>query len=131
MNILPRSAFLLMLAALLSGCLFNEPIFKDGLGEAVFRDGLAKADPSLAGVWACQAGKDAYIEKPISHNIYEGRQVVAAALAAAPHPDAVPYAIDPVHTRIAIAVDHAGFSKAIGTGSGTTGTLSLLPGAGL
>lgn len=56
MNILPRSAFLLMLAALLSGCLFNEPIFKDGLGEAVFRDGLAKADPSLAGVWATDDG---------------------------------------------------------------------------
>ena len=34
---------------------------------------------SLAAVWACQAGKDVYVEKPISHNIYEGRQVVAAA----------------------------------------------------
>ena len=34
---------------------------------------------SLAAVWACQAGKDVYVEKPMSHNIYEGRQVVAAA----------------------------------------------------
>ncbi len=34
---------------------------------------------SLASVWACQAGKDVYVEKPMSHNIYEGRQVVAAA----------------------------------------------------
>lgn len=34
---------------------------------------------SLATVWACQAGKDVYVEKPLSHNIYEGRQVVAAA----------------------------------------------------
>ena len=34
---------------------------------------------SLAGIWACQAGKDAYVEKPFSHNIYEGRQLVAAA----------------------------------------------------
>ena len=34
---------------------------------------------SLAAVWACQAGKDVYVEKPLSHNIYEGRQVVAAA----------------------------------------------------
>jgi predicted dehydrogenase len=34
---------------------------------------------SLIGIWACQAGKDAYIEKPISHNIFEGRQLVAAA----------------------------------------------------
>lgn len=46
-----------------------------------------------------------------------------------PHPDAVAYALDPVHTRIAIAVDHAGFSKAIGTVSGTTGTLHLVPGS--
>ncbi len=34
---------------------------------------------SLAGVWACQAGKDVYVEKPLSHNIYEGRQLVEAA----------------------------------------------------
>ncbi|MDP3073490.1 MAG: Gfo/Idh/MocA family oxidoreductase [Opitutaceae bacterium] len=34
---------------------------------------------SLAAIWACQAGKDVYVEKPISHNIFEGRQVVAAA----------------------------------------------------
>jgi predicted dehydrogenase len=34
---------------------------------------------SLAAVWACQAGKDVYVEKPMSHSIYEGRQVVAAA----------------------------------------------------
>ena len=34
---------------------------------------------SLMGVWACQVGKDVYIEKPVSHNIWEGRQVVKAA----------------------------------------------------
>ena len=34
---------------------------------------------SLAAVWACQAGKDVYVEKPLSHNVYEGRQLVAAA----------------------------------------------------
>src|SRR2546426_5068097 len=34
---------------------------------------------SLIGIWACQAGKDAYIEKPISHNVWEGRQLVKAA----------------------------------------------------
>jgi predicted dehydrogenase len=34
---------------------------------------------ALAGIWACQAGKDVYVEKPISHNIWEGRQLVAAA----------------------------------------------------
>jgi predicted dehydrogenase len=34
---------------------------------------------SLATIWACQAGKDVYVEKPLSHNIWEGRQLVAAA----------------------------------------------------
>jgi predicted dehydrogenase len=34
---------------------------------------------SLLGVWACQAGKDVYVEKPVSHNIWEGRQFVRAA----------------------------------------------------
>ncbi|MES1194660.1 MAG: Gfo/Idh/MocA family oxidoreductase, partial [Opitutus sp.] len=34
---------------------------------------------SLAGIWACAAGKDVYVEKPVSHNIWEGRQLVAAA----------------------------------------------------
>ncbi len=34
---------------------------------------------SLAAIWACQAGKDVYVEKPMSHNIFEGRQVVEAA----------------------------------------------------
>jgi len=33
---------------------------------------------SLMGIWACQAGKDAYIEKPCSHNLWEGRQLVRA-----------------------------------------------------
>jgi predicted dehydrogenase len=34
---------------------------------------------SLMGIWACQAGKDVYVEKPISHNVWEGRQLAAAA----------------------------------------------------
>jgi len=34
---------------------------------------------SLAATWACQAGKDVYVEKPMSHSVYEGQQVVAAA----------------------------------------------------
>lgn len=33
---------------------------------------------SLATIWACQAGKDVYVEKPASHNIYEGRKMVEA-----------------------------------------------------
>jgi predicted dehydrogenase len=34
---------------------------------------------SLVTVWACQAGKDVYIEKPASHEIWEGRKMVDAA----------------------------------------------------
>ena len=35
---------------------------------------------SLITVWACQAGKDVYVEKPISHNVFEGRKCVEAML---------------------------------------------------
>lgn len=34
---------------------------------------------ALATIWACQAGKDVYVEKPGSHNIWEGRRMVEAA----------------------------------------------------
>jgi predicted dehydrogenase len=34
---------------------------------------------SLATVWCCQAGKDVYVEKPQSHNCWEGRKAVEAA----------------------------------------------------
>jgi len=34
---------------------------------------------SLCTIWACQAGKDVYVEKPLSHDVFEGRQVVEAA----------------------------------------------------
>jgi predicted dehydrogenase len=46
-------------------------------------DAVVVATPNhwhaLAAVWACQAGKDVYVEKPLAYNIGEGRQVVAAA----------------------------------------------------
>jgi predicted dehydrogenase len=34
---------------------------------------------ALMMIWACQAGKDVYVEKPISHNIVEGRRMIDAA----------------------------------------------------
>src|SRR5512132_519061 len=34
---------------------------------------------SLMTIWACQAGKDVYVEKPCTHNIFEGKQLVAAS----------------------------------------------------
>jgi predicted dehydrogenase len=46
-------------------------------------DAVSTATPnhwhSLIVVWACQAGKDVYVEKPVSHNVWEGSQAVAAA----------------------------------------------------
>ena len=34
---------------------------------------------ALATIWAVQAGKDVFVEKPASHNVWEGRQMVEAA----------------------------------------------------
>ncbi|MEO8126870.1 MAG: Gfo/Idh/MocA family oxidoreductase, partial [Bryobacteraceae bacterium] len=34
---------------------------------------------SLATIWACQAGKDVYVEKPACHNVFEGKMMVEAA----------------------------------------------------
>jgi predicted dehydrogenase len=34
---------------------------------------------ALATIWACQAGKDVYVEKPGSHNLFEGRKMIEAA----------------------------------------------------
>jgi len=46
-------------------------------------DAVSTATPnhwhSLVTVWACQAGKDVYVEKPVSHNVWEGRKAVEAA----------------------------------------------------
>ncbi|MCK4565060.1 MAG: Gfo/Idh/MocA family oxidoreductase [Verrucomicrobia bacterium] len=33
---------------------------------------------SLIAIWACQAGKDVYVEKPVSQTLWEGRQLVKA-----------------------------------------------------
>jgi predicted dehydrogenase len=34
---------------------------------------------ALGAVWAMQAGKDVYVEKPVSHNVWEGRRIVEVA----------------------------------------------------
>lgn len=34
---------------------------------------------ALGAIWAVQAGKDVYVEKPVSHNVFEGRKLVEAA----------------------------------------------------
>jgi predicted dehydrogenase len=46
-------------------------------------DAVSIATPNhqhaIQAIWACQAGKDVYVEKPVSHTLWEGRQLVAAA----------------------------------------------------
>jgi len=45
-------------------------------------DAISIATPNhwhaLAAIWGLQAGKDVYVEKPVSHNVWEGRQIVEA-----------------------------------------------------
>jgi len=51
--------------------------------ESKHVDAVSIATPDhwhcLAVIWACQAGKDVYVEKPLSYCIFEGRQAVEAA----------------------------------------------------
>ena len=46
-------------------------------------DAVSLATPNhwhtLQTIWACQAGKDVYVKKPCSHNIFESQQIIAAA----------------------------------------------------
>jgi predicted dehydrogenase len=46
-------------------------------------DAISIATPNhwhaLMTIWACQAGKDVYVEKPCSHNVHEGRIAVEMA----------------------------------------------------
>jgi len=46
-------------------------------------DAVVAAAPNhwhaLITIWACQAGKDVYVEKPASHDIWEGQRMVEAA----------------------------------------------------
>lgn len=53
--------------------------------------------------------------------------VLALATAGHAHAQARTWALDPVHTRVVFAIDHAGFSKSLGTFSGATGTLAFDP----
>src|SRR5579872_2579696 len=46
-------------------------------------DAITIATPNhwhaLAAIWGIEAGKDVYVEKPVSHNVWEGERIVATA----------------------------------------------------
>ena len=46
-------------------------------------DAVSIATPNhwhaLGAIWSVQSGRDVYVEKPVSHNVWEGRQIVEAA----------------------------------------------------
>ncbi len=54
-------------------------VFDDKEVDAVF---IATPEHwhALATIWACQAGKDVYVEKPASHNIVEGQKMIEATM---------------------------------------------------
>ena len=70
---------------------FEEKYKKKVLVEQNFRkiydnkniDAVSIATPNhwhtLLAIWACQAGKDVYVEKPGTHNVHEGRKLIEAA----------------------------------------------------
>jgi predicted dehydrogenase len=64
----------------------TEPVFFQDVRKALESkdlDAVTIATPnhwhSLLTIWAVQAGKDVYVEKPLSHNVSEGRRCVEAA----------------------------------------------------
>lgn len=65
----------------------NEPVAAYGdvrkLLESREIDAVVVTTPNhwhaLVTIWACQAGKDVYVQKPASHNLFEGRKMVEAA----------------------------------------------------
>ncbi len=64
----------------------KKPLLFEDVREAVADeriDAISIATPNhwhaLASILAVQAGKDVYVEKPLSHNIWEGRQLANAA----------------------------------------------------
>jgi predicted dehydrogenase len=69
--------------------LSNVAAFKPGYAQDLRRvlddkdvDGVIVATPNhwhaLATIWALQAGKHVYVEKPASHTVWEGRQMIEA-----------------------------------------------------
>lgn len=85
-------------------------------------DAVAIATPdhwhALMAVMACQAGKDVYVEKPVSHNVVEGRRIVEAArkynkiVQAGTQRRSTPHVIDAIAHVHSGKIGHVGMARA-------------------
>jgi predicted dehydrogenase len=73
-------------AGVVQNATHKQPLQFEDIREALADDridAVSIASPNhwhaLSTIWAVQAGKDVYVEKPLSHNVWEGRQLANAA----------------------------------------------------
>ena len=57
---------------------FIEKVLDDNFSQEV-RYFIKLLIDRVGTIWAMQAGKDVYVEKPVSHNVWEGRRIVEVA----------------------------------------------------
>ena len=65
-------------------------------------------------------------DRIVSRFVLTASLLLAGVLPLAASAQEVTYTLDPVHTRVMVAVSHAGFSNPMGTVSGSTGACTAM-----